>query len=326
MKTRLALLAGLPAFLFLGTDAVSRSSGMLPAGNSTLTRLSSNSCGGNSSTSNCHRISPFLTKVAVDVGQRVLKLTGTTSVRVTGTNTAVAGNRGGFTADVTRGALVPGTNTRINARGTAITHRDAFSTGRSWAFSYRATQTGLAELYTVVNAVNGNGRADGGDEWAFFSDKLLASQSTPVRMFVNADGVISNGPGCDDGYGNYSVFGAPNPPTVGNAGFTLEAHGLPASARFLLMMSVGGGVTGFDMAPMGAPGCVLRTNIQVSLTGVTTAGDSQRGEGRVIIPAAIPNDPNLKGLQLSLQIGAIDAKPKRSFPLIVTNGLEIKIR
>jgi hypothetical protein len=314
------------AFLFLGTDAMSKSDGILPTPAQTLTRLSSNSCGGNSPSMACHRISPFLTTVAVDVVARVLDLNGNTSVTVTGTNTGVAGVRGGFCADVTRGALVPGINTRTDPQGTAITHQRSFGTGRSWTFGYQATQAGLAELFTVVNAVNGDGRADGGDEWAFHSARLIATQSTPVRLFVNAAGVTSTGDGCADGYGNHPVFGAATSPSVGNSAFTLEAHGLPGAAQFLLMMSVGGGVTGFDMAPLGAPGCVLRTNLQISVSGLTGPGDSLRGEGSVVLPVPIPNDPKLKGLVLSLQLGALDSNPKRSFPMIVTNGLELKVQ
>ena len=77
---------------------------------------------------------------------------------------------------------------------------------------------------------------------------------------------------------------------------------------------------------MGAPGCVLRTANTVSLSGVTTAGDALRGEGQVVLPAPIPNDPSIRGARVLVQLGALDGNPKRAFPLIVTNGLEIKIR
>jgi len=264
--------------------------------------------------------------VSVAVGQRVLNLNGTTAVRVSAVNPGVSGNRAGFCADTTQGVLVAGANTQINAAGNAITHVNSFATGRSWAFNYRGTTTGLSEFYVVANAVNGNGLADGGDDWAFHSSKLLATVPTPVRMFVNAAGVQATGPGCDDGYGNFSVLGARTSPTTGNVGFKLEAHGLPASAQFMIMMSVGGGAPPIDMTLMGAPGCFLRTAMQLNLSGTTSGGDSLRGEGTVIMPLPIPNDPNLKGLVLSLQAGALDGNSKRSFPMIVTNGIELTIQ
>ena len=319
------LLAGVLVF---DSEVLSRSSGMFPRLNLTLTRESANSCGGNNSNFGCHRTTPILTEVPVVVGQRVLNVNGTTSVRVSAVNNSVSGTRGGFSADVTRGALVAGTNTQTNSSGKAITHRNAFSTGRSWAFNYRAALPGLTEMFVVANAVNGNGRSDGGDQWALHSavPSGLAAKATPVRLFVNAPGVRSTGPGCDDGYGNFSVLGAATSPTLGNSSFKLEAHGLPTSAQFMVMLSIGGGVPPFDMAVMGAPGCMLRTLMQLSVNGTTTPGNALRAEGRVELPLAIPNDPNLRGITLSIQVGALDGNPKRSFPMIVTNGIEMTIQ
>ena len=206
-------------------------------------------------------------------------------------------------------------------------HKDAIGAKRVWTFGYKAgSRTGLAEFYTVVNTVDGDGRAGGADEWALNSAKILAQQGTPVRLFVNADGVKSTGPGCDDGYANFSVLGAPSSPLVGNAQFTLEAHGLPPGMPYLLMLNLGGNVATVDLAPFGAPGCVLRTTLQAQLLGQTSGGDAVRGEGRVVVPAPIPSDGSLRGVVFSVQVGAIDTKPKRPFPMVVTNGIEVTIR
>ena len=325
MNKSLLPLAVISVVLLFDARVVSKSNGILPTRSLPLTRDAASSCGGNGSTGGCHRITPFLTEVSVAVGQRVLNVNGTTSIDVKATNPGVSGNRGGFCADTTKGVLVPGTNTRISSGGDAITHRNSFGTGRSWTFNYKGTAAGLAELFVVANAVNGNGRADGGDDWAFHSSKLLASKPTPVRLFVNATGVKTTGPGCDDGHGNFSVLGAATSPTTGNSNFTLEAHGLPTSAQFMLMLSIGGGVVPFDMGVMGAPDCFLRTTMQLTVNGTTGPGDALRGEGKVVLPLPIPNDPNLKGLVLSLQLGALDSKPKRNFPMVVTNGIEMTI-
>ena len=77
---------------------------------------------------------------------------------------------------------------------------------------------------------------------------------------------------------------------------------------------------------MGAPGCLLRTRLQIEVPGLTSGGNAVRGEGRVLLPAPIPNDNTLKGFVLSMQIGVIDPNSKRSFPVVVTNGIEVKIR
>jgi hypothetical protein len=324
----------LPFILGLGPDADSIGLGIFPntsvlVGTSTikvgsLTRVSSASCGGNVGVNVCHRKTPFLTRVAVVVKSLILAKNGSTTVDVTATNPGVVGIRGGFCADLTLGALVAGAGTKINTTGSEITHTGFFS--RKWAFGLKAgTKTGLGELFVVGNCVNGNGRADGADEWGFHSSKLLATDSTPVRVYINANSVTSTGPGCDDGHGNQSVFGCPNPPTVGNANFRFEGYGLPPSSSFFFMLSVGGPTPKIDMTPLGAPGCFLRTSLQVEALGPTSGGDAVRGEGKVILPAPIPNNASLRGLVIYAQLGALDKKPKRTFPWIVTNGLKITI-
>ncbi|MCA8955420.1 MAG: hypothetical protein KDC87_05065 [Planctomycetes bacterium] len=337
MRKALLFGASVPLVLFLGTDATSISSGIFPNSTVTvnaqnyavgaLTRHSSNSCGGSASVTVCHSASPFLTKVAVAVGLRVLPVQGTTAINITGTNAGVSGTRGGFCADVTGGMLVPGTNTQTNASGNAITHQNAFATGRSWTFTFNAGATpGLVELYTVVNCVDGDGRAGGADQWAFNSSKVLADDCTPVRLFVNAPGVTATGDGCADGYGNYSVLGSATTPNIGNSQFAVEAHGLPPQSAALVMLSLGANPPPFDMAPLGAPGCVLRTAMQFQLGAITGPGDAVRSEGKMTLPIPIPNDSTLRGLVIAMQVGAIDLKPIRAFPMVVTNGIEIKLQ
>jgi hypothetical protein len=50
------------------------------------------------------------------------------------------------------------------------------------------------------------------------------------------------------------------------------------------MFSIGGGVPGFDMGPLGAPGCVLRTTLRYQAVAATTTGNAPRGEGLFILP------------------------------------------
>jgi hypothetical protein len=334
MRKILLVACVLPFVIGVNTDANSVGKGIFPNTSvlvgakmiqvGSLTRVASSSCGGNPGVSVCHRKTPFLTKVAVSMNDLILAKNGSTTVTVTATNPGVPTVRGGFCADLTLGALVAGTDTQINTGGTAITHK--LFTTRFWTFGIKAgTKTGLGEFYVVGNCVNGNGRADGADEWGFHSSKILATDSTPVRMYTNADGVTSTGPGCDDGHGNQSVFGCPNPPTVGNSNFRFEGFGLPPSSLFFFMLSVGGPTPKIDMTALGAPGCFLRTSLQIEALGPTSGGDAVRGEGKVILPGPIPNDPNLRGLVIYAQLGALDKNPKRTFPWIVTNGLKIVI-
>ena len=283
-----------------------------------LTRVSTASCG------QCHAPTPSATVVQVVPGARSNDAGTTTSIQVVATSTS-SGNDGGFTADVTAGSFVAGSTTQVNATGDAVTHT-ASTNGRSWQFTWKAPTTpGLAEMYVVANAVNGNLRADAGDLWAFHGSSPTNTVSTPVRLYANAPGCVAVGGSCADGYGNYSVLGAPLPPTVGNSAFKLESHGLPPGQPLLLMMTIGGNLPAFDMSQLGAPGCFLRTTLQLQFIASTTTGDASRAEGTFTVPVPIPNQPILKGLKFTVQNGVIDGNSQRLFPMVVTNALEVTI-
>ncbi len=322
MSPKYVVYGSFVAVLAIAATALSKTGGVLPGGtgsNTSQTRISTNSCGG------CHGgAAPKGTVVTVTPTARVLQANQTVSVTVAASNAAVATGEGGFAADISAGTLIAKGNTQARADNLAIAHSDKST--RSWTFDFKApTQTGLVEFYTVGMTSNGAKGADSGDEYAFHGFAPSNTFSTPVRFYVNAAGAVSTGAGCDDGYGNFSVLGAPLAPTVGNTNFRLEAFGLPPSAVYMLRLSRGGGVVGVDMAKFGAPGCVLWTDTEVELKGITTAGIASRSEGSVVFPAAIPNDNVFHGQVFSVQVLAVDSMPKRPLPVIVTNGLELTV-
>ena len=70
----------------------------------------------------------------------------------------------------------------------------------------------------------------------------------------------------------------------------------------------------------GAPGCTIVADAALwHVLQLDPAGSAH-------LPAPIPNDNTLRGVVFSMQIGAIDKKPKRPFPMVVTNGIEVKIQ
>ena len=173
---------------------------------------------------------------------------------------------------------------------------------------------------------NGNGK-NSGDQWAFHGARPTDTTSTPVRFFVNAPGIAPIGHGCADGYGNVGVYGASQTPRVGNSNFRFEAVGLPPSARLMFMIGLLQNMPSVDLAPMGAGGCFLHTDIVISTMLGTTAGDAARAEGRFVLPAPIPNNPGLKGFFFRSQLAVVDSGPgARSLPVVFTNGLGVTIQ
>lgn len=312
----LSIIASAAGFL-LTTEAKSRSTGILPSTGLSLTRNAAATCG------NCHSGTIGGPQVSLVPASRALTPGQTVSVRLGATGGA-PGSRGGFAADASRGQWIAGVGTRTSASGAAITHSSPAT--RTWQLSYRASTTpGPVELYTVVNTVNGDGKTRG-DQWAFHGATSTAAVSTPVRLYVNAPGVVPIGSGCADGYGNVAVYGAPEAPTLGNSRFRLEAIGLPPNARTMFILGLQRTMPSIDMTMMGAPGCFLHSDIRVSVFLTSTGGDASRAEGRLTMPVPIPNSAALKGFFFRTQIGAIDARSARGFPVVFTNGLGITIQ
>lgn len=331
MQTRTKLLlVAIPVALIVTDNLLSKQAGIFPntmvapgLGQSpinvgSLTRVATKSC------DQCHLGTPSAVAVTVKPAARSILVNQSTAITISGTSSTLT-TTGGFAADVTKGTLIGGATSKTTAAGDAITHRNRLN--RSWAFNWKAPATGgLAELYTAVNNTNGNANTTG-DTWAFHGSKPTNTISTPVRLYANAAaGIKPTGESCPDGFGNYSVLGAPVVPTVGNSAFKVEAFGMAPSAQLLIMISIGGNVPGFDMKTLGAPGCVLRTAIQLQAVAGTGPGDASRAEGALTLPVPIPNDSTLKGLTFAMQFGFIDKNSNRAFPFTVTNGLEITIQ
>jgi hypothetical protein len=323
-KTLALFLGAVPAVLILMDGLQSYGMGLTPkpTGSGAYARGGS-SCGG------CHTRNPGGPTVTVMPDARVLSPGQQISITVASAGTP-SGNNGGFVGQVTGGTLSAGTGSKVVMSGAAITHSHKSTARRNWKFGYKAsaTTTGPVEFYTV--AMNSNGSGTGGDTWAFHGSDSKNNFSTPVRLYVNTAGVQVIGTGCTDGNGNIGVYGAPQPPTVGNSSFKLEAVGLPPAARLMFVLGMNKNYKSFDLGHMGAPGCFLHSDMLLQLfaqsTGSNTTKDRQLASGTFTLPAPIPNDVTLKGLYFRTAIGVVDQDSKRPFPVIFTNGLAMTVR
>ncbi|MEZ5965005.1 MAG: choice-of-anchor V domain-containing protein [Planctomycetota bacterium] len=306
MKPHRVLLLSVPAVLALSTDAFSRGTGYY---SSTVTR-STPSCG------SCHSSNPGGVSVFVDPIQRSLSASAATSiiVRVSGPS----GTTGGMACDVTAGTLSPGTNTTITNGG--LTHSN--NSARTWTFGYTAPSSpGPVDLYTVAMASNGSGSS--GDSWAFFGSDPAATQSTPVRMFVNAPGVVAYGTSCVGSYGNVPVAGSRQTPSVGNASFSIEMWGAAPSSPASLLLGVTAYNPGIDLTFLGVSGCFLFVDPVATFAGTTSGGSAPRGEGNVTFPVPLPNVRSMIGHSLHFQALVVDSSSGRRTPLTLTNGLTV---
>lgn len=279
----------------------------------------------------CHRSSP-----GADTGFPTIRLNVAPSARVLAANQAItmnvtanggqtASSRGGFAMDASAGTFSAGANTQLVPPGGAITHSN--STSRSWSFGYSAPNSpGLVEVNAVCNTVNGDSSAGDEDMWAFHGADDQATQVTPVRLYVNAPGVVALGTACAGAYGNVPVFGSSTVPSVGNANFALELFGASPATTAGMLLGVTSYPSGLDLSVIGVTGCSLFVDPLVTLFGATGPGDAQRGEGAATFPLPIPAQTELVGSVLHVQSFVLDLQSGRATPLTFSNGLSITLQ
>lgn len=315
---KLALLFG--ASIIVGATLLpSRSGGYY---SSTVTR-SAPSCG------NCHRSTPgsasgfSALNVAVTPSARSLTPSQSITIATQVTGGQTTSGTGGFSSDVDSGAFSAGTGSRL-VSSTAIVQSN--SSSRSWTYGYTAgTTPGVVQMWVVGMTSNGNSTDDSGDFWAFHGSDQTATQSTPVRLYVNnASGVTPNGDACVGSYGNYPVLGARLAPTIGNANFAVEVYGAAPAAPVAMLL--GQQIPPIDLGFIGITGCNLYVQSFLTLSGATGAGNAQRGEGVAIFPVPIPNAPVIRGARLQMQAAIVDVANGRRLPITATNGLLITVQ
>ena len=316
-KTILPLAAAVAAIA--AASLFSRSAGIY---HGSITR-STPSCG------QCHRPAPGvpagMPNLAVTLvpGARSLAANQATSMVIAATGGQTGSGLGGFAVDATGGNFAAGVGTRVHAGGAAVSHSRPGN--RSWTIGYTAPGTpGLIDVYGVVNTVDGNGKEDDGDLWAFHGFDSASRTPTPVRLFVNATGVTARGQSCVGGYGNVPVLGAAVSASVGNASFGVELHGAAPASPVILLVGADPSFQ-FDLTGLGITGCTLYVNALLSIPGATSFGNAQRGEGSATVSLPIPNNPALRGASLQVQAVVVDVQSGRRIPVTLTNALSVRV-
>jgi len=314
------------AALILAASLSSYGSGAFPGG-----KIPNKACETTPSCGKCHR--PFVGGAGIKVSLKASALILSKGQKISVTSSATGGANhpqkwGGFASKNTAGKFTAGSTSQADASGQHLTHRLAFqSNGRKWVYGYTAPgKAGLVRLFTVVNTVNGNGRADGSDFWAFPGAFDSNTRSTPVWLYVLADKVKMLGAGCPGSYGNQPVLGSKVTPKVGASNFSLEVHGAAASAPFATFLGANAKWTPLDLSAIGVTGCKLLVDSLITLTGRTGGGTTMYGDGSASVSIPIPNNPSMRGATLQAQSAIIDTGNGRQTPITMTNGLSFTIQ
>jgi hypothetical protein len=322
---RYGCLAAAGSALLLSTSLTSRPTGILPAEAFDPDLSRAWSPGGPWSCGGCHDQRPNANgtvQVTVTPARRSIDWAAPVplSVQVTG---GPGLGVGGFCMQTTLGSFVAGPNSRTAAAGDAITHVNRF--GNSWSFTLRSPGAGLALLTTVAQSVNLDLNPTG-DSFGFWGP-ASGSAGVALRVFFNAQSVTGLGTGCAGAGNHVPVLGSAASARIGQ-GFTLELHGAPPASPVIALLggsatSFGGIPLPFDLAPAGAPGCFLRTNMLALAAALATGSGSGGGSASFVWP--VPNDASLQGAVLFFQAIVVDAAANAA-GLTTTNGLRVTVQ
>jgi hypothetical protein len=276
-------------------------------------------------------------------GVATMKLTPTTTSMAAGSTIDVqieaAGGpnttMGGFCTETTGGVWIAQGNTDVGRDlnfgplPQFLTHTNTLT--RVWNVKFTAPNTpGALDWWAACNTVNGDNQPTG-DSWNWWQpNPALGQPGTPFRLFVNATGVRAFGNGCPGKDGLAPVTGAAVSPAVGAGNFAIDVTNVPFLSAILSILgtsntSFNGIPLPFDLAPIGAPGCLLYTNISVMQVAVATGGSQTPGGGVASTPWPIPNDPSLRGGRLFFTNLVLDAVANPA-GITTSAGLEINIQ
>lgn len=131
---------------------------------------------------------------------------------------------------------------------------------------------------------------------------------------------VVTGPGCP-GNGGYTLTAVSRgDPVKGNAGFAMDCYS--GTGGDLAILAVGTTDPGFDLASLGAPGCIQHTDGSV-LTRFLLLQGSGHGAGHASVSTPIP--ATLGTSTFTWQFAQLQSTPTNALGLVVSNGQQISI-
>lgn len=135
-----------------------------------------------------------------------------------------------------------------------------------------------------------------------------------------------SGSACNAAAGGAGTVFTNDTPMLGNTSFYVEGSGFPGNTLALLLLGLNPNWVSFPL-PGGDPSCMLSTDPLTVITGFTGIGDVRAATtlGHVPYPLGIPNINSLVGLNVIVQIAALDPASTYGVPLMTSNALRITV-
>lgn len=148
-------------------------------------------------------------------------------------------------------------------------------------------------------------------------------QGAKLMLVLSGGKVVTFGTGCKGSDGKVPAIAFGGAPVLGQ---TLNVHLTNGKATSAALLLLGGSDTKYgaiplplSLAPLGAPGCSLLTEILLSLSGATSS------TGGLTLGLPIPNDTKLRGKLLVGQWAVLDGKAN-ALGFAFSNGAKATVR
>ncbi|MEC8652092.1 MAG: hypothetical protein VXY92_05990 [Planctomycetota bacterium] len=157
----------------------------------------------------------------------------------------------------------------------------------------------------------------------------MAPEALKFRLYcglLDAAGVTTSGPGCPGSSGAVPAAFVNSSPSIPNSQLAIEGTGLGSGA---LVVHALGTIPSYPSVPIpGAPGCFLRTNLDVVAAATAGVGDIQSSTspaGHARFPMPIPNNAALAGFVFTSQLAAFDLSLAAPLPIVTSNALQFSL-
>lgn len=159
--------------------------------------------------------------------------------------------------------------------------------------------------------------------------KAAGTAAFKVRLYcslLDSPNLLSVGLGCTNSLNKQGTMFANEDPWVGNADFALEGSGFNVSSPAVLFLGINPNFVSLPLPGFPA-GCMLHTDVAVSVPGVTGQGGigTASASGHVLFPLGMPNIAGLSGAVFRSQLAVVDLGLTGVLPVVTSNGMIVLI-
>ena len=159
--------------------------------------------------------------------------------------------------------------------------------------------------------------------------KASGSAAFKVRLYcslLDSPNLLPVGLGCTNSRNKQGTMFSNEDPWPGNPNFSLEGTGFSVNSPAVLFLGINPNFVSLPLPGFPA-GCMLHTDITVSVPGVTGQGGigTSSASGHISFPLGVPSVGGLSGAVFRGQLAVVDLGLTGTLPVVTSNGMILAI-